>query len=182
MQTKAQLRQEMLRQRRLTPPEEKKRIDREITARFLQLDCFLRAERVFLYVSTPEEISTREILDACWQSGKIACVPKCLPGHRMSARQISSVADLTEQTYGIPEPGAHCLEIPPEHIDLCIVPALACDRLGYRLGYGGGFYDRYLERFVTPVHTVAVAFDEQIAPEIPSELHDICPELVITDR
>ena len=180
MQTKAQLRQEMLRQRRLTPPEEKKRIDREITARLLQLDCFLRAERVFLYVSTPEEISTREILDACWQSGKIACVPKCLPGHRMSARQISSVADLTEQTYGISEPGAHCPEIAPEHIDLCIVPALACDRLGYRIGYGGGFYDRFLCQ--THSETAALCASARFLDRLPTERFDIPCRTIITEN
>ena len=179
MQTKAQLRQELLPLRRALPPEEKQRIDREIAARVLQLDCFAQAQTVFLYYSTEEEISTREILHACWERGKTVCVPKCLAGHQMAARRICSLADLTEQTYGIPEPGAHCPEIPPEQIDLCIVPSLACDRAGYRLGYGGGFYDRFLCR--TDAVTAALCAADRVFDRLPIDEFDISCRYIITE-
>ena len=96
----------------------------------------------------------------------------------MAARRICSLADLTEQTYGIPEPGAHCPEIPPEQIDLCIVPSLACDRAGYRLGYGGGFYDRFLA--AEPEHpTAALCYDFQMLPHLDTDPFDIPVDLVL---
>lgn len=98
----------------------------------------------------------------------------------MAARQISSVADLTEQTYGIPEPGAHCPEIPPEQIDLCIVPALACDRLGYRLGYGGGFYDRFLCQ--THAETAALCASSRFLDRLPADRFDIPCRTIITEN
>lgn len=159
---------------------EKQRVEQAITKRLLEMECFLQVKTIFLYYSTAEEISTKEILSACWASGKTVCLPKCLPGNQMAARRVYTLNDLTEQSYGIPEPGVHCMEIPPEELELCIVPALACDRAGYRLGYGGGFYDRFLLR--TRGVTAALCAAQRLFDQLPIEEFDIPCGCIITEN
>ncbi|MGN1014067.1 MAG: 5-formyltetrahydrofolate cyclo-ligase [Butyricicoccus sp.] len=180
MLTKSELRQLLLEQRRCTDKQEKQQIDDAIASRVLHSDQFQKAKTIFLYVSTEEEISTRDIIAAGLQNGKCICVPKCLPGHRMEARRITSWEDLTEQTYGIPEPGDHCPAIAPDDIELCLVPALACDRQGYRLGYGGGFYDRFLPQ--TGGMTTALCAASRLLSALPVEPYDVSCSCIITEN
>lgn len=180
METKKQLRQRFLQQRRDMAWKKKQAIDRRICQRVLESKEYQRAKIVFAYWSTQEEIDTHAILADAWKRGKRVCVPKCLRGHRMIARQIRSEADLTEQTFGIPEPGAQCQEISPEEIDLCLVPALACDASGARLGYGGGFYDRFLPQ--TAGFRMALCAQERLLPEVPAEKHDMYCDCIVTEN
>ena len=177
---KQALRAQLLEQRRQTSLADKQRIDCTITQRVLQSEWFVQAQTIFIYYSTEEEIATHAIIEAGWTAGKTICLPKCLRGHRMEARQIASPADLTEQTFGIPEPGAHCAVVPREQIDLCIVPALACDRKGYRLGYGGGFYDRFLDGI--PAHTAALCAASRVCDILPREKFDIPCSRIYTEK
>ena len=177
---KKQLRGELLRLRRETPRQQKQVIDRQICQHVINSPEYRQAQTIFAYWSTDEEIDTHAILADARQRGKRVCVPKCLKGHRMIARQICSEADLTEQTFGIPEPGEQCPEIAPEEIDLCLVPALACDASGIRLGYGGGFYDRYLaDREALRLRSIAVGFRCQQVESVPVEETDVKPYQVI---
>ena len=121
---KKQLRGELLRLRRETPRQQKQAIDRQICQHVINSPEYRQAHTIFAYWSTDEEIDTHAILADARQRGKRVCVPKCLKGHRMIARQICSEADLTEQTFGIPEPVEQCPEIAPEEIDLRQEPAL----------------------------------------------------------
>lgn len=178
--TKQALRAQLLEQRRQTSAVQKKAIDDAITQRVLQYEWFAQAQTIFVYYSTEEEIATHALIQAGLRAGKVICLPKCLSGHRMEARQITSLADLTEQTFGIPEPGAHCAAIPREQIDLCIVPALACDREGYRLGYGGGFYDRFLDGI--SAHTAALCVSSRIYDILPRESFDIPCSRIYTEN
>ena len=78
----------------------------------------------------------------------------------------------------IPEPAAHTTIVPPEEIDILIVPGVAFTRSGARLGYGGGYYDRFIPR-CTRARVLALAFEEQLVTELPSEPHDLyIPELI----
>ena len=180
MSTKAELRQKLLEQRRGMPEQEKIRMNKAITRTVLESAYFQDAQTIFVYVSTEEEISTREIIAAGLRQGKCICVPKCLLGHQMEARQITSLNDLTEQTYGIPEPGDHCAVVLPESMELCLVPALACDRHGYRLGYGGGFYDRFLPR--TQGITVALCASSRMLETLPVDSYDVPCACIITEN
>ena len=163
---KKQLRGELLRLRRETPRQQKQAIDRQICQHVINSPEYRQAQTIFAYWSTDEEIDTHAILaDA---------------RHRMIARQICSEADLTEQTFGIPEPGEQCPEIAPEEIDLCLVPALACDASGIRLGYGGGFYDRFLPQ--TAACRMVLCAQERFFQQVPAEQHDMHCDCVVTEN
>lgn len=178
--TKQALRAQLLEQRRQTSTIQKRAIEDGITQRVLQSEWFAQAKTIFVYYSTEEEIATHTLIQAGLAAGKTICLPKCLPGHRMEARQITSLADLTEQTFGIPEPGVHCAVIEQEQIDLCIIPALACDRKGYRLGYGGGFYDRFLDGI--SAHTAVLCASSRIYDNLPREKFDIPCSRIYTEN
>ena len=177
---KKQLRGELLRLRRETPRQQKQAIDRQICQHVINSPEYRQAQTIFAYWSTDEEIDTHAILADARQRSKRVCVPKCLKGHRMIARQICSEADLTEQTFGIPEPGEQCPEIAPEEIDLCLVPALACDASGIRLGYGGGFYDRFLPQ--TAACRMVLCAQERFLQQVPAEQHDMHCDCVVTEN
>ena len=177
---KEALRRALLAQRHAIPQQQRKTINQEITRSVLASAQYQRAHTIFVYWSTADEIDTHAIVADAWKQGKCVCVPKCLPGHRMEPRQIASADDLTEECFGIPEPGAHCQQILPEEIQLCVVPALACDALGYRLGYGGGFYDRFLPQ--TPAYRIALCAQARILQRVPIQEHDIRCDCIITEH
>lgn len=155
-------------------------INRAITANVLSQSVYQSCQTLFVYCSTPEEIDTRAIITDALRHDKRVCLPKCMPGHRMQLRQIASFDDLTEQTYGIDEPGSHCPVILPEQVDLCIIPALACDASGARLGYGGGFYDRFLTQ--TQACRMVLCAQERILPYVPVQPHDIRCDCIVTEQ
>lgn len=177
---KAALRRELLAQRRDTPPTERAALNRAIAQRVLNSEPYRTCKTLFVYHSTAEEIDTSAIIDDALRQGKQVCLPKCLPGHVMQPRRITSEADLTEQSFGIPEPGAHCRPVAPEEIDLCIVPALACDASGARLGYGGGFYDRFLPQ--TAAYRMVLCAQKRLLPQIPAQPHDVRCDCIVTEQ
>lgn len=177
---KTKLRRQLLADRHATAQPERAVINESICQMALANAQYQNADTIFVYWSTNDEIDTHAIIVDAWQRGKRVCVPKCLPGHNMEPRQILSEVDLTEECFGIPEPGTHCPVVPPEEIQLCIVPALACDRLGFRLGYGGGFYDRFLLR--TSAYRIVLCAQARILETIPVQTHDVRCNCIITER
>lgn len=179
----------------------KKRIRQEIRARVAALDsgyCQQAdqaiAETLFqtreyqdvgsicCYVGTGREIDTAPILLDAWKRGKTVGVPRCVGKGEMEVCQISSMEDLEPGSYGIPEPGRHCRILSPEDLELIIVPCLACTKKGVRLGYGGGYYDRYLTRTRTDAAKIALCRERILCEEIPQESHDIPMDLVIMEN
>lgn len=177
---KQELRKKLLAQRAATPLSERKRIDRKILESVKKHPRFRDAKTIFVYYSVGEEIDTRCLIAEALAQGKRVCVPKCLPGRRMEPRYITSENDLTEQTYGIPEPGSQCPAASPKELDLCIVPALACAPNGVRLGYGGGYYDRFLAQ--TDAFCMELCAHCRLLGELPAEEHDIPCDCIVTDR
>ena len=144
---KKTLRGRYLAERASLSAEEKQAIDRGIAQNSLQSEFYQQADCIFCYVSTAEEIDTRTVLENALASGRTVCVPLCGKGGSMTARKITALSELRTGHYGILEPSDTAPEIAPENIDLILAPALSCDRKGYRLGYGGGYYDRFLAAF-----------------------------------
>ena len=120
-------------------------------------------------------------LDASLRSrGVSVYYPSIDPNTRdMTFRLVSDLESLREQGLGFREPEASAAE--PAELDVVVVPCLAADPTGYRLGYGAGFYDRTLPAFCPPAFAVAVAFDYQLLAEIPKGPHDVAVSAVVTD-
>lgn len=177
---KKSLRKRYLAERAGLPIEEKQAIDCGITQNILQSEFYQRADCIFCYVSTAEEIDTRTVLENALASGKTVCVPLCGQGGSMSARKITAFSDLQSGHYGILEPSDTAEEIAPETIDLILTPALSCDREGYRLGYGGGYYDRFLSR--TNAVCAALCASQRMSEMLPHEAFDRRCHYIITER
>lgn len=154
--------------------------DREIARRALSLPEYRAAEVVFCYVGRDQEINTRLILDRVLEDGKRLGVPKCVAKGIMEVYQIRSVQDLEEGKYGIMEPVDGCPLIRPEEIGIAFIPCMTCTCDGRRLGYGGGYYDRYLR---DASFAKAVLCRESIMQrEIPMESHDERIPIVISEN
>ncbi len=141
-----------------------------ITEQILESAIYSRAKTIFTYVSTDQEIDTHRILQHALSVGKRVCVPRCIRQGEMQAYHIDSMQELHPGKYGILEPEETAMQISPGEINLILVPALACDLHGYRLGYGGGYYDRYLMQ--TGAVTAALCAEENLLRELPHERFD----------
>ncbi|MGO5027457.1 5-formyltetrahydrofolate cyclo-ligase [Candidatus Agathobaculum pullicola] len=177
---KKTLRRIFLSERAAQDAVEKRYIDEKIAGHVLEHASYRHAGCVFVYVSTPQEIDTRVLLRAALAAGKTVCVPLCGAAGEMTARQIRSLDELRPGAYGIDEPNACAQEIPPEEIELVLVPALACDRKGYRLGYGGGYYDRFLCR--TGGVGMALCAEQRLVDSLPHTALDQRCQWIITER
>lgn len=147
---------------------------------FLALPQLKRAKTVLLFYGVGGEPDTRELLQTLLTQGKTVALPKCLPGRRMEARIVGSLDDLAPGAYGIPEPGGACPGLERDDIELVLVPNLCCDRRGYRLGHGAGYYDRYLAGYAGC--TVALCPGERLRETLPVDEFDLPVELVLTEK
>ena len=176
---KKQLRAQVRAQRRALPPEVLAADSRAITERLLALPEMERAERVFCYVSLPGEVETSPLIGRLLSQGRAVLVPRCRAGGEMDLVPISSLDDLTPGAYGILEPGPD-LTPTGEMPDLAVVPALAFDRRGMRLGQGGGYYDRYLAGGHVP--SILLCRERMLSPELPKEDWDLSFDWLLTEQ
>lgn len=177
---KAQLRKRFLQYRTSLSPREKAESDARITAQVLSSDAYLSAQTVLCYVSLPQEIDTTCILANALMCGKRIAVPRCRGNGQMDFFVISSPDDLLSGMHGIPEPKETCSLCTPQPDDLCIVPCLAADARGFRLGYGGGYYDRYLAQH--PVRTIGLCHAASVTQTLPTDSFDIPLQKIVTEK
>lgn len=149
----------------------------------LTLPEYREAEVIYAYVDCKHEVETSDIIRAAWADGKRVAVPKVL-GQDMKFFYITSLEnDLEEGYFGIREPfEKHAAdETDDEEKALMLMPGVAFDEERHRIGYGGGFYDRFLEAHPR-LSRVALAFEFQVKKEVPYEAFDICPEKIVTEK
>ena len=143
--TKPELRAHFKKLRATIPADERVRIDQAIAQQVVDLPAFAEAEVLLAYLSFGAEVETRGIIRAAWDAGKLVALPRCVPGTRtMQWYRVDSLDNLVKSPLGVEEPAENPeLEIDPAALDavLVLVPGMAFDAQGYRLGYGGGFYD-----------------------------------------
>ncbi len=155
--------------------------DRLIFQRLIRLPQYRSAACIITYVSTEGEVDTRALMERAWQDGKKVAVPRCVPGTRfMDMYYIRSMGDLEPGMYGLLEPKESCPRCRQWKDALCIVPAFCNDRKGYRLGYGGGYYDRFLSQFTGK--TVGINYSECVREEINHGRYDVPIQLLLTER
>lgn len=148
------------------------------------LDCVRGAETLMCYVSFGSEVYTHDIINTWLSQGKQVCVPRVVKtkGKSMEAVKINSLEELEPGTYGVLEPNAGENNIiSPDLIDVVIVPGCAFDLHRNRMGYGAGYYDRFLKLISSNCLKIGVAFDFQIMDEIPCDEHDIPMDIIITE-
>lgn len=160
-------------------PGEKAESDRCLLDRFLALPQVKAASSLLLFYGVGPEPETAQLLEPLTAAGKAVALPRCLPHGRMEARHYLGLSHLSAGAFDIPEPDDACPILTRESFDVILVPNLCCDRLCYRLGHGGGYYDRYLSGFSGL--TVALCRDKLLQPKLPREPHDVPVDLVVTE-
>ncbi len=150
-----------------------------VCARLAVLPQYQRASRLMAFLNMKGEISLDAFLIRALREGKEVYVPHCLGNGQMEAMRLTSLQDVAQGMYGIRVPYAGSPCIAPEQLELILVPGLAFDAEGHRLGRGAGFYDRYLQR-APQAAVAAVAWDIQIVPHVPAEAHDYRIPVMLT--
>jgi 5-formyltetrahydrofolate cyclo-ligase len=155
----------------------------EIVSKLLNHPWYRECRTLFTYVSMDNEVQTHSLIEEAISDGKRVCVPRVVPKEHMVAVPIRNLADdLKKGFFNVLEPMAQLQPVSHQEIDLVIVPGLVYDREGYRIGYGGGYYDKYLEIIPSRCHTVGLAFHTLITDRIQREAHDKKVMLVITEQ
>lgn len=178
---KAALRAQMKAVAAAIPPQENAAMSARIVQKLLARPEYMAAKTVFCFVGTAQEIDTTAFLARALADGKILCVPFCETSSVLHAKQIASLKELTLGKYGIPTADESAPTAPPQEIDFAVIPCLAADASGNRLGYGNGFYDRYLAQLRDHCTTALVVRAPFLQKHVPAEPHDIAAQLVITD-
>jgi len=148
----------------------------------MTLDEFISARSIFIYYSIEKEPATLELAQQALEMGKTVAFPLCYRDGIMDARIVNNFTDFSTSVsiIGIPSPPITAPIIQPEELDLILVPALAFDSRGFRLGLGGGYYDRYLSNL--PAYTVGLARGRILKDEIPSEPHDVPVKCIVSEE
>ncbi len=172
----------ILREKRRSIPKDKKTIyDKVISEKIIQSDYFKKAEQVLTFASTDEEFDTRLIIERCRYEHKRVFYPRCLDKNgNMEFFKVDCVGDLEVGMNGILEPKRTCKPYIPQENDIVIVPALSVDRQKYRIGYGGGFYDRFLKVFNGV--SICPCYSEMRSESLPTDKYDIKVSIVATDK
>ena len=175
---KAELRKQVLQEMKALSQEQKQAIDQALTERLLQHPFYQEAKIIATYLSFPHEFQTQELIEQALKDGKKVLIPKTYPKGRMDFVVYHS-HQLVKTSFGLLEPQGNLEVVDVSKIDLIHVPGLVFTTKGYRIGYGGGYYDRYLEHFTG--HTLSTIYPCQIQDFIP-EKHDIPVEEVLIDE
>lgn len=154
--------------------------DAALFENFLSLPEVKRAKTIFAFWGIPgREPNTRLLIEKLLEQGKIVGLPRMLPGRQMEVRRYDPAIPMVKAAFGIEEPSTDCAIIPKEEIDFVLTPAVAYDRRGFRTGFGGGYYDRWLEHFSGV--TVGLCREKVLREQVPAEPHDAQVDAVVTD-
>lgn len=163
--------------------------DKEICRNILSMDEYKNAQAVFCFVGTKDEINTELILKQVLKDGKKLLVPKCRIGENgiMDAYEITHINQLETGAYGIMEPGEDARKAQICELEFAVIPCLACDKKGHRLGHGGGYYDRYLEKAVNCkkencLQKVVICREQLILEQVPFEETDQSMDFVVSEK
>ena len=160
----------------------RKRISNQIVHQLISSDLWKQADTIGVTVSSGFEWDTEPIIEQGWQEGKTIVVPKCTPENRqLDFYHLENFDQLEESFYNLREPNpARTTKVNKQAINLLIVPGLLYDKRGYRIGFGGGYYVRFLTDFQNK--TVSIFYSEQLLDEVPSEPYDLPVQALLTEK
>lgn len=176
--TKNELRKEILEKRKALAQQEVGDRSRKICERIREMDLYEKATDICIYMPIRNEVDVTMLIDPARKDGKGIWIPKVL-GEEMEFNEYDEGGIEKSESFGIPESTSEVF-LDPDDNTLIIMPGAVFDRDGNRIGYGGGFYDRYLEKH-PECRTVAVCYDLQLVHHISAESHDIRPEIIVTE-
>lgn len=176
--TKRCIRSKILLKLRTQEKGEKDRKSKTIKERLFRTKVFKKAKIVMFYIAFDGEVNTTDMIEEAQKLGKIIVVPLCKK-YRIIKACLFGVKDrLVKGPYGILEPMLeNCVDL--KHLDLVIVPGVAFEKKGLRLGRGKGYYDRFLKKLSNKTTSIGLAFDFQILPSLPATTHDVSVNKII---
>jgi 5-formyltetrahydrofolate cyclo-ligase len=179
MSNKRILRRRMLEARRNQSAAQTAILSAEITHKLMQQKCVQDAKCIMAYYPHEGEVDLLAFLHECIDENKCVALPRIVHHGVMAAVQYTCDSAMGRNRHGIQEPTGKT-EIDPNQIDVVIVPALALGEDLHRIGYGGGYYDRYLKK--THAVKIGVGFDFQIVPHLPKHAHDVPLDLIVSEK
>ena len=177
---KNELRASYSEKRRSLSFEEKEKLDSQIANKFLNMISFRYANQILFYASTDAEISTLQIFEQALKAGKSCYFPKCYEHSQMSFYRVKSPDELVADAFNIKAPVNETEIYSPQPSDIIIVPAMAYDSKGYRLGYGKGFYDRFLPDFLGT--KIGLCYSSFMTDTLPRGRYDISVDIIVTEK
>lgn len=182
---KSSLRKSLLKKRRALSKEEVNERSGIIISKLMDLDVFKKSKTIMLYLSFKNEVDTYELIEWCFKNNKSVVAPYNIINERkMIPCEIKNLNDnIQKSSLGVFEPNIDVVnEVNLNSIDLIIVPGVAFDKNKNRLGFGGGYYDRFLSRRIKSIPTVAICYDFQLLDEVPVGNFDIPMDMIITEN
>jgi len=182
---KQRIREEILGMRREIPHSQREEYSRSIFQRLIGLDLFKASQNIMAYVAFRNEVETLPVIRYCLSEGKRVHIPVSVPKTRdlLLSELKDPERDLRPGTYGVPEPAPEFMRpFPKEDLDLILVPAVAYDEKGFRIGYGAGYYDRFLDGLTRVVPSIGLAFELQIIDRVPAEPTDRPVDYIVTEN
>ena len=177
--TKKKIRSKILLQLRRQKEEERNRKSKTIKDKLFRSKVFKKAKIVMFYIAFDGEVNTKDMIKEARKLGKMVVLPVC-KGNRLALRPciLEEHVPLKRGPYGVWEPALEKY-IHLKDLDLVVVPGVAFDKKGSRLGRGKGCYDRFLKRLPKSIASIGLAFDFQILPSIPASKHDVNTDRVL---
>lgn len=180
---KENVRKVMAKQRELVPKALWLKRSAEICEWLCMQPMYQNAEVICSYVSFRNEADTWQFNQSVLKDGKCLLLPKVLSKTEMAFFKVTDMQQLKKGYMGIYEPSTACeMKEPDGKRTLMLVPGLAFDRNFHRLGYGGGYYDRYLQRYAEEIQTCGMCFDFQLMEAVPWQPHDHRMDFIVTEK
>jgi 5-formyltetrahydrofolate cyclo-ligase len=180
---KKAIRSRVLAARDALPAAAREQYAESVLATALASTQFVHAKAVLAYVSFGSELSTETLLRRTLAEGKSLVLPRVVKGAaQLQLHRVQTLDQLTAGVWGIREPRADAPTVALYDIDFILVPGVAFDLAGFRIGYGGGYYDRLLGAANPATTRLSVAFDCQLVDAVPNEAHDARVDIIITNQ
>jgi 5-formyltetrahydrofolate cyclo-ligase len=183
LQSKTDIRRFILEQREKVNHHTREEWDKSVFLKLINSEFYKKASVIFAFVSFRSEVDTHRIIARALEDSKIVCVPKINSKEKgIEIFKINSLEELDSGYFGVLEPKEGCPVVEPDDVDLILMPGVAFDRQGGRVGYGKGFYDRFLRNMNKKVDKIALAYDFQILDKVPMDEFDVPIDGIITNE